>query len=168
MEPKVYTDHRGHFFESYNKKVFEAGIGHSVDFVQDNQSYSNKGVLRGLHYQQGSAAQAKLVRVVAGGVLDIVVDIRPDSSTFGKHISTKLYAEKGTMIFIPKGMAHGFLVLEDNSVFVYKCDNYYKKETERGIRFNDPGLGIDWGISEDSLIISEKDLELPFLKDIEL
>ena len=167
-EPTVFKDDRGHFFESYNKSVFEEGIGHSVDFVQDNQSFSHKGVLRGLHYQKGSAAQAKLVRVVAGEVLDIVVDIRPDSPTFGRHISTQLSAKQSNMIYIPKGMAHGFLALEDNTVFVYKCDNFYNKEAERGILYNDPALAIAWGISEESLNISDKDLNLPLLKDIDL
>lgn len=168
IEPTVYEDHRGSFFESYHKRDFEAQIGISAEFVQDNQSVSNRGVLRGLHYQSGSASQAKLVRVISGSVIDVVVDIRQGSPTFGQHVKTRLSAENKKSIFIPKGMAHGFLSLVDGTVFAYKCDEYYQKETERGILYSDPNLSIDWEFPHEELILSQKDLELPGMEDLVL
>lgn len=168
IEPNIYNDHRGIFFESYNKREMDSQLGKSIEFVQDNQSISNKGVLRGLHYQEGIAAQAKLVRVVRGEVIDVVVDIRPESRSFGQYIKTRLSADNNKMIFIPKGMAHGFLSLQDQTVFVYKCDNYYKKEAERGILYSDPALNIDWEFPDEALILSEKDLALPKMEDLAL
>lgn len=168
IEPIVYTDERGVFFESYNKKKFEEHIGASVHFEQDNHSISKKGVLRGLHYQKGVAAQAKLVRVVQGDVLDVVVDTRKESSTYGSHFKIRLSGGNHKMIFIPKGMAHGFLALEEDTIFNYKCDYGYDKETESGIVFNDPDLGIDWEYPENKLILSSKDRQLSSFKTIEL
>lgn len=167
IEPTVFEDSRGLFFESYNKREFESGIGQSVDFVQDNQSISNKGVLRGLHYQKGEAAQAKLIRVMAGEVIDVVVDIRRESPTYGQYVKTRLSAAAYQMIFIPRGMAHGFLALEDDTIFTYKCDNYYDKQSESGIIYNDTNLNIDWEVPDTILKISDKDLGLPQLKDLD-
>ena len=161
ITPKVFTDDRGTFFESFNKKQFLKLTGLSIDFVQDNQSLSQKGVLRGLHFQTGDFGQAKLVRVITGSVLDVAVDIRPESKTFGQHFSMVLSAQNNKQLYIPRGFAHGFLVLEDHTIFSYKCDNYYNKASESGIIFNDQTLQIDWGFSESELIISEKDKELP-------
>ncbi|HRN93229.1 MAG: dTDP-4-dehydrorhamnose 3,5-epimerase [Chitinophagales bacterium] len=160
FEPKVFADSRGYFFESFNKEIFaEAGINSA--FVQDNESCSNKGVLRGLHYQHEPFAQAKLVRVVAGKVLDIVLDIRKGSPTFGKYYSIELSAENKLQLYIPHGFAHGFSVLEDNTIFQYKCDNFYSKESEGGINGFDPALNIDWGINIEEAIVSDKDKVLP-------
>ena len=161
LTPKIFGDERGTFFESFNKKQFHSAIGLEVDFVQDNQSTSQKGVLRGLHFQNGEFAQAKLVRVIKGSVLDIVVDIRPKSKTFGKHFSMILSEQNNKQLFISKGFAHGFLVLEDDTIFAYKCDNYYNKASESGIIYNDTFLNIDWQFPEKELIISEKDQILP-------
>ena len=161
LTPNVFRDERGTFFESFNKQQFYATTGLDIDFVQDNQSTSKKGVLRGLHFQKGEFAQAKLVRVIKGSVLDIVVDIRPNSSTFGKHYSTVLSDLNNQQLFIPKGFAHGFLVLEDATIFSYKCDNYYNKASESGIIYNDTILNLDWQFPEKELIISEKDQILP-------
>ena len=166
IEPVVYTDKRGLFYESYNKEKFEAVLGYPIKFVQDNHSVSQKGTLRGLHFQKGDHAQAKLVRVVRGSVLDVVVDLRPESPTFGKHYKTRLSAAQSTMLFIPRGMAHGFLALENDTVFTYKCDNYYARESESGIHYADPELKIDWEFPEDQLIVSEKDLNLPSIKTL--
>lgn len=160
ITPKVFTDERGTFFESFNKKQFLNLTGFSIDFVQDNQSLSQKGVLRGLHFQTGDFGQAKLVRVITGSVLDVAVDIRTESKTFGQHFSLVLSAQNNKQLYIPRGFAHGFLVLEDHTIFSYKCDNYYNKASESGIIFNDQTLHIDWGFSESELIISEKDKEL--------
>lgn len=168
LTPNVFEDERGYFLESFNEKSFSKETGVFINFVQDNQSKSNKGVLRGLHFQQGDFAQSKLVRVVKGRVLDICIDIRKNSPTFGKHISIILDDVKHQQLFIPKGFAHGFLVLEDNTIFSYKCDNFYYKDKEAGILFNDPDLNINWNYSLDKLIISEKDLKLPLLKDLSL
>ena len=168
LEPKIFEDNRGLFFESYNKRDLDKQLGKSINFVQDNHSISTKGVLRGLHYQQGEFAQTKLVRVVMGAVLDVVVDLRKDSATFGDHFKIKLSANNKKMIFIPKGMAHGFLSLTDYTVFVYKCDNYYNKNAERGIIYNDKDLGLDWEYPTDEIILSEKDQHLPSLKEIKL
>lgn len=157
IEPQVFGDERGYFFESFNAKHFYAQTGIEVTFVQDNESRSRKGVLRGLHFQREPHAQAKLVRVVQGRVLDVAVDIRKDSSTFGKYIAVELSGDNKRQLFIPKGFAHGYVVLEDNTVFQYKCDEYYHPESEDGIAWNDPQLGIEWGIHESEVILSEKD-----------
>lgn len=163
ITPKVFGDDRGYFYESFNAKKFEELTGLSVIFVQDNLSKSSKGVLRGLHFQTGVFAQAKLVKVVKGKVLDVCVDLRTESETFGKHFSIVLDAEKHQQLFVPRGFAHGFHVLEDNTLFSYKCDNFYNKEAESGIIYNDEQLNINWLISED-IIMSEKDKVLPTLE----
>jgi len=168
LEPTVFKDKRGAFFESYNKEDFEQHIGKTVDFVQDNHSISNKGVLRGLHFQKGEYAQAKLVRAVKGEVLDVIVDIRKDSPTFGQHFRIRLSSKNQKMVFIPKGLAHGFLTLEDDTIFVYKCDNYYNKKAERGIIYNDTDLNVNWEYPQDQVILSEKDKLLPRFKDLRL
>ena len=164
IEPKIINDDRGYFMESFNENTFQKGIGQAIHFVQDNQSFSSKGVLRGLHYQVGEHSQAKLVRVLSGEVLDVAVDIRPNSKTFGEHVSVLLTADNQTQFFVPRGFAHGFLVLSDTATFFYKCDNFYNKESEGGIIYNDKILNIDWGFSENELIISEKDKVQPILK----
>jgi len=151
--------------ESFNQARFEAGTGLQVNFVQDNQSYSTKGVLRGLHYQTGDHAQAKLVRVLQGEVLDVAVDIRPGSATYGGHVAVLLSGENHKQLFIPRGFAHGFIVLSDTATFFYKCDNLYNKESEGGIIYNDPSIGINWGMPETDLLVSEKDRVLPTLKN---
>lgn len=163
LEPKIFKDERGYFMESFNEKTFSEGVGQDVHFVQDNQSFSTQGVLRGLHYQTGDHAQAKLVRVLKGEVLDVAVDIRPGSETFGQYEAVLLSAEKQNQFFVPRGFAHGFLVLSDTAVFFYKCDNFYNKESEGGIIYNAPELNIDWQFETDKLIISEKDQVLPTL-----
>lgn len=165
IEPKVILDDRGYFMESFNENTFEKGVNQSVHFVQDNQSFSSKGVLRGLHYQTGEHAQAKLVRVLQGEVLDVAVDIRPDSKTFGKFEAVILSAENQMQFFVPRGFAHGFLVLSETATFFYKCDNFYNKESEGGISYNDKTINIDWGFSTDNLIISEKDKVQPNLEN---
>ena len=161
IEPSVYEDERGFFFESYNQKRFNDLINDEVNFVQDNQSFSSRGVLRALHYQLGAHAQAKLVRVLQGKVLDVAVDLRKNSPTFKQHISIELSAENKKQLFIPRGFAHGFVVLSDTAHFFYKCDNFYNKEAEGGIIYNDKTLNIDWILNEDELIVSEKDRVLP-------
>ena len=161
IEPRVFGDHRGYFFESFSLRDFVEHVG-PVDFVQDNESMSaRRGVLRGLHFQKGEAAQAKLLRVVRGAVLDVAVDIRPGSPTYGQHVSVVLSGENKRQFFIPRGFAHGFLVLEDDTVFQYKCDNYYAPETEGSYAWDSPALAIDWGISPDEVILSEKDRKAP-------
>ena len=164
FEPKIFKDHRGYFYESYNSESLSK-IGIHCQFVQDNQSKSTKGVLRGLHFQTGEAAQAKLVRVLEGEVLDVAVDIRKDSPTFGKYVSAILSAENNRQMFIPRGFAHGFVVLSETATFFYKCDNFYCKELEGGVIYNDPDIGIDWQINKNDIILSEKDLILPQLKN---
>lgn len=159
----VFEDSRGYFYESYNKQSFKRHTGLDVDFVQDNQSQSSKGVLRGLHFQIGDYAQAKLVRVIKGSVLDVCVDLRENSETYLKHFSLILSEENKKQLFIPRGFAHGFVVLEDSTIFSYKCDNYYHKESERGIIYNDIDLNIDWILKDQDLIVSEKDQALPTL-----
>ena len=161
IEPKIFNDHRGYFMESFNEKTFYEKTGQQIHFVQDNQSFSSKGVLRGLHYQVGEHAQSKLIRVLSGEILDIAVDIRPDSVTYGQHVTIVLSSENQKQFFIPKGFAHGFLVLSDTATIFYKCDNFYNKESEGGIIYNDPTLNIDWQFSEAELIISEKDAVQP-------
>ncbi len=165
ITPRVFNDDRGFFFESFNVLDFEKKTGIKISFVQDNQSLSFKGVLRGLHYQKGKYAQAKLVRVVKGKILDVCVDLRPKSSTYGKYFSIILDDKKHQQLFIPKGFAHGFLVLEDNTIFSYKCDNYYAKEHESGIFYNDSDININWQLPFQDLIVSKKDMILPTFKD---
>ena len=165
LEPKVIQDVRGYFMESFNENTFQKGTGKVVHFVQDNQSFSTKGVLRGLHYQTGEHAQAKLVRVLQGEVLDVVVDIRPNSTTYGEYVSVLLTGENNTQFFVPRGFAHGFLVLSDTATFFYKCDNFYNKESEGGLLYNDKSVNVDWQFPLENLIISEKDLILPTLEN---
>jgi len=164
LEPKVFSDERGYFFESYNKTVFEEQTGMKLDFVQDNQSYSTKGVVRALHYQIGEYAQAKLVRVLHGTVLDVAVDLRKGSDTYSQHIAVELSAENKKQVFIPRGFAHGFVTLSDTAEFFYKCDNYYNRDAEGGIVYNDRTLNIDWILPADQLRVSEKDIVLPTLE----
>jgi dTDP-4-dehydrorhamnose 3,5-epimerase len=166
ITPRVFKDDRGYFFESFNQQHFNEAVGYNVQFVQDNESFSTKGVLRGLHYQEGDYAQAKLVRVVQGRVLDVAVDIRPDSPTYGHHFSVELSAANKQQLFIPRGFAHGFVVLSDTAVFAYKCDNYYHKAAEAGILYNDPSLNIDWKLPEQDFVLSEKDKELPLFNQL--
>ncbi len=165
IEPKIITDERGYFMESFNENTFQEGIQQSVRFVQDNQSFSSRGVLRGLHYQVGEHAQAKLVRVIHGEVLDVAVDIRPDSPTFGQYEAVLLSSENQRQFFVPRGFAHGFLVLSETATFFYKCDNFYNKEAEGGILFNDPTICINWNFPLNQLLISEKDQHLPTLQN---
>lgn len=164
IEPKVFSDNRGYFFESFSLREFTENVG-CVDFVQDNESFSaHKGVLRGLHFQKGEYAQAKLLRVVKGRVMDVAVDIREGSPTFGKYVSVELSGENKRQFFIPRGFAHGFLVLEDNTIFQYKCDNFYAPQSEGSFRWNDPYFAVDWGVSERDVILSAKDAAAPFFK----
>ena len=165
LKPNIITDSRGYFFESFNQKKFEDLTGANGHFVQDNQSASVYGVVRGLHYQKGIHAQAKLVRVIEGAVMDVAVDLRADSSTFGQWVGIELSAENNWQFYIPRGFAHGFSVLSESAVFAYKCDNEYNKASEGGIRYDDPSLAIDWGIPADKMIISDKDMLLPYLND---
>ena len=162
-----FEDERGYFFESFNAQRFSKETGVAVNFVQDNQSRSIKGTLRGLHFQTGEHAQAKLVRVLRGEVLDVAVDIRKSSPTFGQHYSVVLSEISRTQLYIPRGFAHGFLVLSDQADFFYKCDNYYNKTAEGGILFSDPELNVDWKMEASDLIISAKDKELPHLNTIQ-
>ena len=165
IEPKIFKDDRGYFFESYNEAEFiQNGI--SNQFVQDNQSMSTYGVIRGLHCQLGDKAQAKLVRVLQGKVLDVAVDIRPDSSTFGKHVAVELSAENQRQLFIPRGFLHGFSVLSETAVFAYKCDNLYCKEAEFGIRYDDSEVNVNWQIPPEKVVISAKDKMAYALKDL--
>ncbi len=164
FEPKVFGDERGYFFESFNQQIFEtAGI--SRPFVQDNQARSVYGVLRGLHFQKGEAAQAKLVRVLEGKVLDVVVDLRVGSPTYGKSYSIELSAENKLQLYVPRGFAHGYVVLSETAEFFYKCDNFYSKADEGGLIYNDPALQIDWGIDLNEAILSDKDRVLPSLSE---
>ena len=159
LNPKVFADARGYFMETWREADFNAHIGHDVHFVQDNQSFSSRGVLRGLHYQQGEFSQAKLVRVLAGIVVDVAVDLRKDSPTFGKHVMVELSAENKKQLFIPRGFAHGFQVISEQALFTYKVDNIYAPQAERSIRYNDRTLNIAWPITDESLVqLSEKDL----------
>jgi dTDP-4-dehydrorhamnose 3,5-epimerase len=168
IESNIFKDERGYFFESYNKERFNQGIGKTVNFVQDNQSFSKKGVVRAIHFQVGIHAQAKLVRVLSGTVIDVAVDLRKDSPTFGKHIAVKLSAENKKQLFIPRGFGHGFSVLSETAEFFYKCDNFYNKEAEGGIVYNDKTLDIDWGLSSNDITVSPKDLILPKFKEARL
>ena len=165
LEPKVFTDGRGYFFESYNKKTLEPLIGKEYNFIQDNESKSSYGVIRGLHYQLAPYSQAKLVRVLEGRVYDVAIDLRKDSPTFGEWAGVELSGENKKQFLIPKGFAHGFSVLSETAVFTYKCDEYYHPEAEAGIIYNDPSIGIDWKIPEKDVKLSEKDKLLPELKN---
>ena len=167
IQPKVFNDARGYFFEAWKKEEFEQHVGR-VDFIQDNESKSSYGVLRGLHYQKGDFSQAKLVRVIKGRVVDVAVDIRRNSPTFGKHVMVELSDDNKRQFFIPRGFAHGFLVLSDEAVFTYKVDNPYAPQSEASIRFDDPDLAIQWPIDANDVLTSAKDLDALSLKDAEL
>lgn len=164
LEPKIFGDERGYFFEFYSQREFDQKVA-SVRFVQENESKSRYGVVRGLHYQRGEAAQAKLVSVVKGRVLDVAVDLRRTSPTFGKYVAVELSEENKRQMFVPRGFAHGFAVLSEEAVFQYRCDNYYAPTEERGIAWNDPAIGIDWGVPTEEVILSEKDTKNPLLQD---
>lgn len=166
--PKFHNDSRGYFSETYRQDKLNAALGYEVNFVQDNESFSSKGVLRGLHFQTGDYAQAKLIRVIQGRVLDVVVDLRKESPTFSKHFSIELSEDNKTQLFVPRGFAHGFIVLSETAIFSYKCDNFYNKASEQGLRYDDPSLGIDWKLPANAFIVSEKDLVLPTLSNITL
>ena len=166
IEPRVFGDDRGYFLESYNEKEFEKAIG-KVSFVQDNESKSSKGVLRGLHFQKPPYSQAKLVRCIEGKVLDVAVDIRDGSKTFGQHVAVELSGENKKQVFIPRGFAHGFLVLSESATFAYKVDNSYAPEYDAGIRWDDSMLNIQWGVNENEVMVSEKDAEFPFFLEFE-
>lgn len=164
ITPRKFEDERGYFFESFNQKEFETQTNRKVNFVQDNVSKSTYGVLRGLHFQEGDYAQAKLVSVSKGKVLDVAVDLRPDSITYGKHVEVILSEENNKQLFIPRGFAHGFIVLSETAVFRYKCDNFYNKEAESGLNYD--GLGIDWMVDQGDIVVNQRDKEFPYLKDL--
>ncbi|MBK0371259.1 dTDP-4-dehydrorhamnose 3,5-epimerase [Flavobacterium agrisoli] len=163
IEPAVFGDERGYFFEAYSQTKMEA-VGINITFVQDNQSFSKKGTLRGLHYQNPPYAQTKLVRVLEGEIIDVAVDLRKDSPTYGESFSVKLTAENKKQLLVPQGFAHGFSVLSETAVVLYKCDQFYNKASEGGIRYDDPSLNIDWGMDLKDAIVSEKDQVLPFME----
>ncbi len=167
IEPKVWADSRGYFFESYRHDLFQQHIG-SVDWVQDNESFSTYGTLRGLHYQLPPHAQSKLVRVIQGKVLDVAVDIRQSSATFGQYVAVELSSDNKRQLLIPRGFAHGFVVLSETAVFAYKVDNYYNKACDRGIAFNDPSIAIDWQIDLTQALLSDKDSKQPLIKDAQV
>ncbi len=167
IEPKVYQDTRGYFFEAFKQEEFERHIG-KISFIQDNESKSSYGVLRGLHYQKGEFSQAKLVRVIKGCVLDVAVDLRRSSPTFGQHVAVELSEENKRQLFIPRGFAHGFLVLSKEAIFTYKVDNLYSPQNEASICFDDPFLGIEWGIDKSCVILSDKDRKAVLFQDAEL
>ena len=167
IEPKVFKDSRGYFMEAWKQEEFNEHVG-KTNFIQDNESKSSFGVLRGLHYQKGSLSQAKLVRVIKGRVLDVAVDIRKSSPTFGKHVKIELSEDNKRQLFIPRGFAHGFLVLSEEAIFTYKVDNPYAPQAEAGIRWDDPALAIEWPIDFSQVLTSEKDLKHPLMKDAEL
>lgn len=164
-QPTVHGDSRGYFVETFRADKLEEFIGYKINFCQDNESKSSKGVLRGLHYQLSPAAQTKLVRVIRGRVLDVAVDIRKGSPTFGKHVSVELSSENKKQLLVPRGFAHGFVVLEDDTIFAYKVDNYYSPQNDRGIAFDDESLGIDWKLNHDELNLSQKDTKQPKLSE---
>lgn len=166
IKPRIFTDARGYFFESYNKREFDEKV-RPVDFVQDNESRSSRGVMRGLHFQRPPFTQSKLVRCVKGSVLDVAVDIRKGSPTYGRHVAVELTEDNHLQFFVPRGFAHGFAVLSDVAVFQYKCDNYYAPQADGGISIRDTSLGIDWKIDPASAILSDKDLKHPVLKDFD-
>lgn len=167
IEPRIFNDSRGYFFESFSQKEFEEKVCKTT-FVQDNESRSVAGVVRGLHFQKPPFTQAKLVRVIKGAVLDVAVDIRKGSPTFGKHVAVELSEDNHRQFFVPRGFAHGFAVLSDEAIFQYKCDNYYAPQSEGAIAWNDPDLGIDWRVPDSNRILSEKDSNQPLLKEAEL
>ena len=162
LEPTVFGDERGYFYESFRSDVLQE-YDSKLDFVQDNQSYSHKGILRGLHFQNNPDAQGKLVRVINGAVLDVAVDIRKESKTYGKHVSVRLDGDNKRMLYVPPGFAHGFVTLEDHTLFLYKCTNYYRKESEGSVKWDSPELGIDWGI--DNPVLSSKDIDAPLFSE---
>lgn len=164
LQPNIINDDRGYFFESYNQQKFETATGLKVDFIQDNQAYSVYGVLRGLHFQTGDFAQAKLVRVLQGKVLDVAVDLRKESETYGQHVAVELSDENKTQLFVPRGFAHGYIVLSETATFFYKVDNVYSKAHESGVIWNDTDLKIDWVVAEKDIILSEKDHKLSSFK----
>lgn len=165
IEPKVHGDERGYFVETFRQDKLEEFLGFAVNFCQDNESKSSRGVLRGLHYQLAPAAQTKLVRVIQGRVLDVAVDIRRGSPTFGEHVAVELSSDNKKQLFVPRGFAHAFVVLEDDTIFAYKVDNYYSPENDRGVAFDDPAIGIEWTIGKEYLKLSDKDTKQPLLKD---
>ena len=167
IQPKVFKDNRGYFMETFRQSDFDAGIGRHVEFIQDNESKSSRGVLRGLHYQKGEASQAKLVRVIKGRVVDVAVDIRRSSKTFGRYVMVELSEENKTQFFIPRGFAHGFLVLSDEAIFTYKVDNAYAPQQEASIRYDDPDIAIEWPMDMAEVITSEKDMNARWLRDAE-
>ena len=167
IQPKVFKDNRGYFMETFRQSDFDAGIGRHVEFIQDNESKSSRGVLRGLHYQKGEASQAKLVRVIKGRVVDVAVDIRRSSKTFGRYVMVELSEENKTQFFIPRGFAHGFLVLSDEAIFTYKVDNAYAPQQEASIRYDDPDTAIEWPMDMAEVITSEKDMNARWLRDAE-
>ena len=168
IEPKVHGDERGYFVETFRQDKLDEFLGFKINFCQDNESKSSRGVIRGLHYQLHPAAQTKLVRVIKGKVLDVAVDIREGSPTFGKHVAVELSEENKKQLLVPRGFAHGFVVLEDDTVFAYKVDNYYSPENDRGIAFDDPEIGIDWILPRVELKLSDKDTKHPMLRDAEI
>ena len=165
IKPKVFADKRGYFFEVFSEREFKEKVG-NITFVQDNESMSTRGVLRGLHFQKAPYAQAKLVRVVKGEVLDVAVDIRKDSPTLGEHVAVRLSGENKWQLFIPRGFAHGFIVLSEEAILQYKCDNYYMPQYEGSLLWSDPALKIDWLVSSEEIVLSEKDKRAPLLKDL--
>jgi len=167
LEPQIHGDNRGYFMETFRADKLEAFLGYKIDFCQDNESKSSRGVLRGLHYQLHPAAQTKLVRVIQGSVLDVAVDIRKNSPTFGQHVAVELSGENKKQLLVPRGFAHGFVVLEDDTIFAYKVDNYYSPINDRGIAFDDEKLGIDWKIPKEELLLSDKDTKHPKLLETE-
>lgn len=167
IQPKVFKDNRGYFMETFRQSDFDTGIGRHVEFIQDNESKSSRGVLRGLHYQKGEASQAKLVRVIKGRVVDVAVDIRRSSKTFGRYVMVELSEENKTQFFIPRGFAHGFLVLSDEAIFTYKVDNAYAPQQEASIRYDDPDIAIEWPMDMAEVITSEKDMNARWLRDAE-
>lgn len=166
IEPKVHGDARGYFVETFRKDRLEQALGYPVSFCQDNESFSSRGVLRGLHFQLPPHAQAKLVRVLDGEVLDVAVDIRQGSPTFGQHVAVRLDAQSKRQLFVPRGFAHGFVVLSETARFAYKVDNYYSPESDRGLAFDDPALGIDWLLPSEQLLLSAKDQQQPLLSQL--
>jgi len=168
IDPIVHGDERGYFVETFRSDKLEEFLGFKVNFVQDNESKSTRGVLRGLHYQLSPYAQTKLVRVIEGSVLDVAVDIRKGSSTFGQHVAVELTSENKRQLFVPRGFAHGFVVLSESATFAYKVDNFYSPECDRGIAFDDEAIGIDWKIEKESLQLSSKDIKQPLLKEADL
>jgi len=166
VEPRVHGDERGYFMETFRQDLFEEAVGYTVNFVQDNESKSSKGVLRGLHFQLAPHAQSKLVRVIDGSVLDVAVDIRVGSPTFGQYVAVELSGENKRQMFVPRGFAHGFVVLSDTATFAYKVDNYYSPDCDRGLAFDDPQLNIDWRLSSEQLMLSDKDTKQPLFTQL--